>query len=227
MQQLKRREFLKTATGAVGLGLVANLPAAGGLRAAPAAPTVDRAALARLMAEMEAKGGQFLSVPREDGQFLNLLIKTAQALNVLEVGTSHGYSALWIRLALEETGGKLTTIEIRPERVEMAKKHLAGVGLGDRVEFLEGDAHEITPALKGPFDFVFLDADKGREVDYFNYLFPDKLAPGGIIAVHNAIRFRGTMSDYLEMMDTHPQFDAVMLSLTMDDGFSVAYRHRQ
>jgi caffeoyl-CoA O-methyltransferase len=227
MNPIKRRSFLQTAAGAAGLG--ALLPALGApkaLAANPAAPAANKEAVANLMAEMEKKGRQMLSVPREDGQFLNLMVKAARAKHVLEVGTSHGYSALWISLGLEETGGKLTTVEILPERVRLAKSNLEKAGLARRVEFKEGNAHQIVPELEGPFDFVFLDADKDRKVDYFNYLYPNKLAPGGLLLVHNAIHFRQTMRAYLDLVAAHPEFDSVMLSLTMDDGFSVSYRHR-
>src|SRR5438132_5604560 len=95
----------------------------------------NKAALDKVLVEMETKGGKFLNVQRKDGQFLSLLIKATRAKNVLELGTSHGYSALWIRSALQETGGKLTTIEILPERVQLAKKHLAESGWSDRVTF--------------------------------------------------------------------------------------------
>ncbi|HZO84174.1 MAG TPA: class I SAM-dependent methyltransferase, partial [Verrucomicrobiae bacterium] len=111
------------------------------------------------MAELEAKGPKFLSVPRKDGEFLNLLVKATRAKNVLEIGTSHGYSAIWMGQGLEETGGHMTTVEILPERVKLAKEHVARAGLSHRVTFKEGDAHEVVPTLEGPFDFVFLDAD--------------------------------------------------------------------
>jgi predicted O-methyltransferase YrrM len=199
-----------------------SLGAEGGEKPAPK----NKEALDRLMAEMETKGRQFLSVPRKDGQFLNLLVKASRAKNVLEVGTSHGYSAIWIALGLEETGGHLATIEIQPDRVKLAKDHLTQAGLSHRVTFKEGDAHQIVPTLEGPFDFVFLDADKEGQMDYFNKLFPKKLPPGAILAVHNAIRLRDSMKEFLERMARHADFDSVILSLTMEDGFSVSYRHR-
>jgi predicted O-methyltransferase YrrM len=224
---IRRRQFLETTTSS--LGFLSLLGGAGSWSAldAAAADKPDKEALKKLLGEMEAKGREFLSVPKKDGQFLNLLIKATRAQSVLEVGTSHGYSALWISLGLEETGGKLTTIEIVPERVALAKAHVTKAGLSHRVTFREGDAHQIVPTLDGPFDFVFLDADKEGQMDYFNKLYPKKLSPGGIIAVHNAIRMRNDMKEYLDTMAQHPDFDSVVLSLTMDDGFSLSYRKRK
>jgi predicted O-methyltransferase YrrM len=225
---IQRREFLTTTTRA--LAAAAALEGLGawrgfGAQTASPAPKTPQA-LNDLLAELEAKGRQFLSVPRQDGQFLNLLVKVARAKNVLEVGTSHGYSAIWIALALQETDGRLTTIEIQPDRVKLAQDHLAQAGLAQRVTFLQGDAHQIVPTLDGPFDFVFLDADKEGQMDYFQKLFPNKLTRGAVLTVHNAIRAREPMRDYLEMIARHPEFDSVILSLTMEDGFSVSYRHR-
>ncbi len=219
-QSIERREFLRAASGAVGL-------TAGLQNLFAAAPVASGHAKAeKVLAAMEAKGVQFLSVPPKDGQFLKLLIKATQAKRVLEVGTSQGYSTIWISLGLEETGGKMQTIEIKPDRVEMAKKNVADAGLSDRVTFNLGDAHEIVPKLDGPFDFVFLDADKDGQMDYFKKVYPNKLTRGGILAVHNAIKLRSPMEDYLEMIGQHPDFDSVILSLTMEDGFSISYRHR-
>jgi predicted O-methyltransferase YrrM len=180
----------------------------------------------KLLDEMDARGYQFWSVPRKDGEFLQLLVKATHAMNVLELGTSHGFSAIWIGLGLEETGGRLTTIEIDKKRYDLAQKHLREAGLSNRVTCIRGDAHVEVGKLEGPFDFVFMDADKEGQVDYFKRLFPKKLIPGGIFLVHNAILQANAMKDYLEMVHTHPDFDTVILSITMDDGFCLSYRHR-
>ena len=155
-----------------------------------------------------------------------MLVKATRAKNLLELGTSHGFSAIWMGLALEETGGQLTTIEIDRERYDLARRHVSEAGLSQRVTPIRGDAHAEVAKLQGPFDFVFLDADKEGQVDYFNKLYPKKLLPGGILAVHNAIRQAGSMRDYLEMIRRHPDFDTVTVSATMDDGFCLSYRHR-
>jgi predicted O-methyltransferase YrrM len=199
------------------------LPAPAG-EPAPARPKGERdAALEAFLAELELKAGKKLNAPREDARYLNLLVKTIGAKRALEVGTSNGYSAIWIALGLEETGGTLTTIDIDPDRVKEAKANLARAGVADRVTCLEGDAHAVVRTLEGPFDFIFLDADKGNEMDYFNALFP-KLRPGGVILVHNAIRMKDMMREYLEAVAKHPELDTVVLSLTMDDGFCVSRR---
>ena len=228
-QQLRRREFLQTTGGALGLLAVATHVPSAITEAAEGDPRPLKRApaqLRRLLDEMDVKGHQFWSVPRKDGEFLHLMVKATRAMNVLEVGTSHGFSAIWIGLALEETGGRLTTIEIDRERYNLARVHVSEAGLLERVTLIKGDAHVEVAKLDGPFDFVFLDADKEGQMDYFRKLYPQKLVPGGIIAVHNAIHQASSMKDYLEMIRKHPDFDTVTLSVTMDDGFCLSYRHR-
>lgn len=227
--QFRRREFLKTIGKALGfLAAVTHVQPAtvDAAEGEPGPVKRDPAQLRRLLNEMDAKGHLFWSVPRKDGEFLHLLVKATRARNVLDLGTSQGYSAIWMALALEETGGRLTTIEIAKERYDLARRHLSEAGLSPRVTFIKGDAHVEVAKLEGPFDFVFIDADKEGQMDYFNKLYPKKLAPGGILAVHNAIRQANAMKDYLEMIHKHPDFDTVTLSLTMDDGFCLSYRHR-
>lgn len=223
----RRRDFITS--GAAGLLALTAAPsgfhAVGQTAAAGAASAPE--ALDKLLRELESRGRQMLSVPRQDGQFLNLLVSASRSRNVLEIGTSHGYSAIWISLALEETGGRLTTIDIDPEKVRLAKENVGKASLSHRVTFHEGDAHQLVTTLDGPFDFVFLDADKEGQMDYFKKLYPDKLAPGGIIAVHNAIHSRRSMREYLDTVSQHRDFTSVVLSVTMDDGFSISYRKRR
>jgi predicted O-methyltransferase YrrM len=224
-----RREFFKTTGGTLSFFAMATyVPSAmaGAMESGPHRVNRNPTELRRLLDEMDARGYQFWSVPRKDGEFLHLLVKATRARNVLELGTSHGFSAIWMGLGLEETGGRLTTIEIEKDRHELARRHLTDAGLSQRVTLIKGDAHVEVARLAGPFDFVFMDADKEGQMDYFNKLYPKKLAPGGILAVHNAIRQASSMKDYLDMIRKHPDFDTVIVSATMDDGFCLSYRHR-
>jgi predicted O-methyltransferase YrrM len=228
-EPFRRREFLKTIGGALSLFAVAThirSPIVDAAEGGPPPVKPDPAQLRRLLNEMEAKGHHFWSVPRKDGEFLHLMVKATRARNVLELGTSQGFSAIWMGLGLEETGGRLTTIEIEKERHELARRNMSEAGLSQRVILIEGDAHVELARLEGPFDFVFMDADKEGQMDYFHKLYPKKLTAGGILAVHNAIREASSMKDYLETIRKHPDFDTVILSLTMDDGFCLSYRHR-
>jgi caffeoyl-CoA O-methyltransferase len=224
---LKRRDFLRTTTNLASCAALFGILGRQRMIAAdskqPQSPNHENAK--NVLAKMEAQGGVVLNVPREDGRFLNLLVKATQTKNVLEIGTSHGYSALWIALGLEETGGQLTTIEIQPDRVFLAKENLGAAGLQHRVDFQEGDAHQVVTTIDGPFDFIFLDADKDGQIDYFEKLYP-KLLPGGLLLAHNAISSENRMRPFLDMIKEHPEFDSLILSMDMRDGFSLSYRHR-
>ncbi len=223
---VQRRTFLGSACGTLGL-----LAMAGGSAVSPAAevtasrkvPADLQAARSKLLADMEANRG--IGVPRVDGEFLHLLVHATGAKNVLEVGTFRGYSAIWMGLGLEQTGGRLTTLEIDPERVKEAQGNFLKAGLADRITALEGDAHQLVSTVEGPLDLAFLDAEKGNEVDYFNKIFP-KLRPGGFLVVHNALSSKRAMQPYFDTVSQHPEILHVVLSLSMRDGFSVSFRKR-
>ncbi len=224
-----RRELLETAAGMAGmlaLGAIAPAARAQTVNTGHQPSKADLARVRKVLDEMESKIGRYWSTPRTDAQFLNLLVKATRAVNVLEVGTSQGYSAIWIGLALEETGGRLTTIEIDTGRHAVAQRNVRNAGLAGRIILIRGDAHRELAGLKGPFDFVFLDADKDGQMDYFKKLFPKKLAPGAIIAVHNAVSEAGDLKDYTDMIGRHPDFDTIIVSTTMNDGICLSYRHR-
>jgi caffeoyl-CoA O-methyltransferase len=228
-QELGRREFLERAGGAVGLLAFGTMTPAALAQTGDAArqqSKADPSRIRKILDGMESQIGRYWSTPRTDAQFLNLLVKAVRAVNVLEVGTSQGYSAIWMGLALEETGGRLTTIEIDAGRHGIAQRNVREAGLAGRITLIRGDAHREIAGIKGPFDFVFLDADKDGQMEYFKKLYPDKLAPGAIIAVHNAISEAGDMKDYTDMIRRHPGFDTVIVSTTIQDGICLSYRRR-
>ena len=224
---LNRREFCATAAmGLFAMGALASpaLAQTGDISRPPA--KADPSRVRKILDDMESKIGRYWSTPRKDAEFLHLMVKATRALSVLEVGTSQGYSAIWMGLALGETGGGLTTIEIDTGRHSVARKNVQDAGLAGRITLIRGDAHREIALLKGPFDFVFLDADKDGQMDYFKKLYPKKLAPGGMLAVHNAISEAGDMKDYTETIRRLPDFDTVIVSTNMGDGISLSYRHR-
>jgi len=180
----------------------------------------------KALAEMEAEHSDFLNVAPEEGRLLSLLVQLTRAQNVLELGTTIGYSALWLGLGLQHTGGKLTTLELLPERLAIAQDFVERAGLSKRVALKQGDGHELVTAFKRPFDFIFHDADKSGTMDYFAKLYPRLLQPGGLLVVHNAITQESSLETYLTMIKQHPDFDSVVVTAAPDDGFSVSYRHR-
>src|SRR5215472_11042616 len=126
----------------------------------------------------------YLSVPELDGKALRLLAEATGARDVIEIGTSTGYSGLWLCLALQKTNGRLTTFEIDHHRAAKAQQHFKEAGVEKMVTIIEGDAHEQVSKLNGPIDLVFIDADKSGYVDYLNKLLP-LVQQGGLILAHN------------------------------------------
>jgi caffeoyl-CoA O-methyltransferase len=155
-----------------------------------------------VLQQMRAQGDVYLEVPDTDGRVLRVLAEALGAQHVVEVGTSTGYSALWMAMALQNTGGRLTTLELDKQRAEMARRHFQQAGVDERVTLIEGNAHETVKQIKGPIDMVFLDADKDGYVLYLNTLLPH-LRPGGLIVAHNI----GMAPKYAEAVTTNPQLD--------------------
>jgi caffeoyl-CoA O-methyltransferase len=150
----------------------------------PLAKTEQEKKILSILDEVRQSGRIYLSVPVSDGRVLRLLTEAVGAKTVVEIGTSTGYSGLWFCLALQKTGGKLTTFEIDSGRAATARKHFEQAGVSQIVNVIEGDAHEKLSGLKGPIDVAFIDADKEGYVDYLNKLLP-LVRPGGLIMAHN------------------------------------------
>jgi len=135
-----------------------------------------------------------LNVPESDARLLYDLIIKGKYKNALEIGTSTGYSGIYIAWALSKTGGKLITIEINEERHKAAVENFKKAGLSEYIDARLADAHALVKELQGPFDFVFSDADKGWLKNYFRDLDP-KLLVGGCYATHN-IRGKNSYAGY-------------------------------
>ncbi len=151
-----------------------------------------------------------LSVPPEDGRVLRLLTEASGAKHVVEIGTSNGYASIWFCLALRTTGGRLTTFEIDPNRVSLARENFKRAGVDKLVTLVEGDAHEMVRKLEGPIDIVFIDADKDGYLDYLNKLLP-LVRPGGLILAHNTTDVASRMQDYLDAVTTNPQLETIFV----------------
>jgi len=151
---------------------------------------------------------RYRNVPPQDGRLLRLLAESMNARNVVEIGTSTGYSGIWLGLALQKTGGKLTTFEIDPRRAATARENFKRAGMADIITLIEGDAHEKVTTLKGPIDILFLDADKQGYIDYLNKLLP-LIRPGGLVIAHN---ITPGMADpkYMEAITTDPDLETVV-----------------
>lgn len=134
----------------------------------------------------------------EDGRLLRMFTEALEAKRVVEVGTANGYSAMWFCLALRATGGKLTTHEIDPQRIALARENFRRAGVEDIVTLVEGDAHQAIAKLSGPLDVVLLDAEKEGFTDYLKKLLP-LVRSGGLIIGHDSTGHADQMQDYFKL----------------------------
>jgi predicted O-methyltransferase YrrM len=152
-----------------------------------------------------------MAVPESDGRLLRLLAESMGAKHVVELGTSFGYSGVWWCLALQTTGGKLTTYEIDPKRAARARENFKRAGVESMITIVEGDAHEEVSKLKDPIDILFLDADKSGYLDYLRQLLP-LVRPGGLVVAHN---MTPSMADpaFVKAITTDPALETLFIDL--------------
>lgn len=149
---------------------------------------VEDEALATIRREIPRRGLPEITVRPEEGRFLQFLVAASGARQAVEIGTLGGYSGTWIARGLPPEG-RLVTLEKEPSYAAVAQEHFKLAGVAEKVDLRVGDAHELLPKLapEGPFDFVFIDADKDDYPAYLDWA-ETNLAPGGILAAHNAFR---------------------------------------
>ena len=157
------------------------------------------------------------------GRLLRILVEAVNAKNVVEIGTSHGYSALWISLGLQATNGRLVTFEIDPQRVAVAKANFQRAGVENYVTVVEGDAHETLKNLTEPIDILFIDAEKSGYFDYLIKLLP-LVRPGGLILADSANKPK-VFPDFIEAITTNPNLETVGLNM-WTTGISLSIKKR-
>ncbi len=166
-----------------------------------------------------------LNVLWSDGTVLYDLIVKNGYTRALEIGTSTGHSGIWIAWALSKTGGKLVTIEIDRGRHQQAVENFKKVGLDKYVDARLGDAHEIVPGLKGPFDFIFVDADKTWYKRYLELLLP-KLTVGGCFTAHNVLNSYDGIREFLDYLKKIPSLETTIEKSSIS-GISASYKKKE
>jgi len=154
---------------------------------------------------------RYLNVGRDDGRLLRMFVENAGIKRAVEIGTSTGYSGIWIALGLKKTGGRLTTFEIDRERARIAAANLKRTGVADIAEIIIGDANVETKKITGEIDFVFSDADKENYLNYWRTLAP-LLRKGGMFISDNMSRPAPDPA-YVKAITSDPAFDTVFLNM--------------
>jgi predicted O-methyltransferase YrrM len=181
-------------------------------------------AIEKVLKEIRKKDSGQLAVSEEDGRFLRMLIAASGSKRVLEIGAASGYSAIWMGLALRDTGGRMVTIEYDAARAREAAANIKRAGLSDIVQVVPGDAFAEIPKVAGTFDFVFLDAWKKDYQRFFDLVFP-RMDKGGLFVAHNVVNKRSEMGDFLKTIDTHPALWTTIVSPS-GEGVSVSLKRK-
>lgn len=162
------------------------------------------------------------NLPYEDGKVLYRLIIKNNYKKALEIGTSTGHSAIWMAWALSKTGGKLITIEIDESRYRTALRNFKKAGVEELIDARLGDAHQMVKELKGPFDFVFSDADKEWYTQYFKDV-EKKLTVGGCFTAHNATDGFRDVKEFLNFVRKLPNYETT-IDRSSHSGISISYK---
>lgn len=142
-------------------------------------------------------------VPPSTAKLLFSFVKLSRAKTILELGTSVGYSTIWLAQAAKQQGGHVHTIEYFKPKIEVAKEHFAKAELDDVITQHEGHILDVLKTWTNDLDFVFMDADRGNYDTYFYYIYP-ALKKGGIIIVDNALNYRDRMVRFLKLCGEAP-----------------------
>ena len=177
----------------------------------------------KVMAELEKTQKDFWNISRKTGVLLNMFVKMMNAQNALEIGTSNGYSGLWLAKALKETGGHLTTIEFYEKRQVLAIENFKTCGVNDIITSIQGSACEVIKNFSDDikFDFVFIDASKREYIDYLKLVKPHMTKKSMLVA-DNIISHAEKVKDFVEEIDNDNQFQYEIVDVPA--GILVAYR---
>lgn len=165
-----------------------------------------------------------LAIGRNTGIFYNILLHTMKAKNILEIGLSTGYSTMWFADAISKTNGNIITIDFDQKKIKRAKKNFEDAKVDNFIEIRHGDALEVLSEISQEknfqnfFDFVFIDADKERYIQYFDSVLP-LVKTGGIIGADNILypeRFQKFTIPYVEHVRKNPKIKSV--TIPIDNG---------
>ena len=164
---------------------------------------------------------RMLNITPDTGRLLWILIRSSRATRILEIGTSDAYSTIWLADAAGATGGRVVTLEADPGKIVLARDNLRRAGCADRVEIIAGRAVETLSTLPGPFDFVFLDADRANYLTYLEMVLP-KVVAGGLIVADNVTSHPEELAAYLARVKSHPALFSV--TVPVGKGEEVSYK---
>lgn len=156
---------------------------------------------------------RYRNVEPESALFLAMQIHIQQSKEILEIGTSTGYSTLWLAHAVQQTQGRVTTLEIDPARTAQAQHHAQELGLDDVIDFWVGDAEKYLTKATQQYDFIFLDAERDAYVGYWAFLQKMLNPCGGVLIVDNVISHAAQVKCFIELIENDPRFISMTLPI--------------
>lgn len=154
----------------------------------------------------QERASKMLNITRDTGEFLAVLVRATGARRILEIGTSNGYSTLWLAAAARDTGGHVVTVEHAAQKIQMAQANFERAGLASAITIQHDDAQALLQrAAPGASDLVFLDAERGAYVGYWPVL-RTLLRPGGLLVVDNAVSHAQEMSEFMALVRADAAF---------------------
>jgi len=154
----------------------------------------------------QERGRRMLNITRDTGELLSVLVRSMKAQRILEIGTSNGYSTLWLAEAAQATGGHVTTVEFSQFKVGLARANFERAGLHDLISQVAGDAGRVlAEGGDAAWDFLFLDSDRSQYLDWWKDL-KRALRPGGLLVVDNATSHPHEMEQFTEAVRTDGEF---------------------
>jgi predicted O-methyltransferase YrrM len=178
----------------------------------------------QIMTELEAFGAEndrvntdyarrMLNIPRETGQFLQVLVLAARAQRILEIGTSNGYSALWLARAASQVGGRVTTVERLEFKISLARANFARAGMAELITQVHSQARDfLERAAEASFDFIFLDSERVEYPRWWPHV-KRILAPGGMFVVDNATSAADQLKPFFALVEADPLFTTSLVPI--------------
>ncbi|MBD3330583.1 hypothetical protein GF354_03575 [Candidatus Peregrinibacteria bacterium] len=173
----------------------------------------------KILRELEKTKSKYWNIGPKLGLFLNQLIICENFKHVLEIGTSNGYSGIWMAMALKQTKGKLTTIESHKERFKLAQTNFFKSGLSKFINQIKGHAPEDIPKEHKNFDMAFFDATKYEHISYFQEI-SNRIKKGGLIITDNTISHTEDLKDYLKHIKSQPDWE--IFNFNVGTGIAIA-----
>ena len=152
------------------------------------------------------------AVHPDSGRLLYVLALAKGAKSIVEIGTSHGYSTLWLASAARANGGAVVTCDINPERIAEARQNFDDAGLADVIEILEGDARQTLRDRGEPVDLLFIDAEKSYYETFFDVVY-QRLVKGGMVIADNVISHQDELEDYIAYVENHPNLESAQVPI--------------